>query len=40
MTTETITTTDETQNGNNKPDFYAKVRQESQLRADRRSLED
>jgi hypothetical protein len=26
MTTETITTTDETQNGNNKPDYYAKVR--------------
>ena len=26
MTTETITTTDESQNGNNKPNFYAKVR--------------
>ena len=26
MTTETITTTDEGQNGNNKPNFYAKVR--------------
>ena len=26
MTTENITTTGETQNGNNKPDFYAKVR--------------
>ena len=26
MTTDNITTTDETQNGNNKPNFYAKVR--------------
>ena len=26
MTTETITTTGEGQNSNNKPDFYAKVR--------------
>ena len=26
MTTENITTTDEAQNGNNKPNFYAKVR--------------
>jgi hypothetical protein len=26
MTTETITTPRETQNGTNKPDFYAKVR--------------
>ena len=26
MTTENITTTDEGQNGNNKPNFYAKVR--------------
>jgi hypothetical protein len=26
MTTETITTTDEGQNGNNKPNYYAKVR--------------
>jgi hypothetical protein len=26
MTTETTTTADETQNGNNKPKFYAKVR--------------
>ena len=26
MTTENVTTTDETQNGNNKPHFYAKTR--------------
>jgi hypothetical protein len=26
MTTENITTTDKSQNGNNKPDYYAKLR--------------